>query len=140
MFDGDVGASTKTFNDVMVRIRQFRGLISVRMEHLYSIAEIAVNTAPAIFAAPYLSEHFKFICLPRAKAIMQTNKILIILIENLFKRDTTLGNIEYTTFAVILKKERMLYFTICGRFTPNVGGIADYVTKFGGNITQSGKY
>jgi len=32
---------------------------------------------------------------------MQTNKILIILIENLFKRDTTLGNIEYTTFAVI---------------------------------------
>lgn len=54
---------------------------------------------------------------------MQTNKIIIILIKYLFKRATTLGNIAYTTFAVILKKEGMLYFTICERFMPNVGGV-----------------
>ncbi len=32
-FDGDVGASARTFNDAMMRNRQFRSSISGRMEY-----------------------------------------------------------------------------------------------------------
>ncbi|MEY8394788.1 hypothetical protein AALB64_08170 [Lachnospiraceae bacterium 45-P1] len=32
-FDGDVGPSTRNFNDAMVRDRQFKTTISVWMEH-----------------------------------------------------------------------------------------------------------
>ena len=30
-----------------------------------------------------------------------------------------------------------MYVTICGKFVPNEGGVAGYVTEFDANITQS---
>ncbi len=43
-FDDDVGASTRTFNDTMVRSRQFRSSISSRMEYFFNCILISIRS------------------------------------------------------------------------------------------------